>query len=342
MSIVTYQFRIKDSTSGVHLTRMAHAVNYVWNFCNEVSMLALQREHKWFSAFDLINLTAGASKDLGIHSDTISEVCREYATKRRAARKRKLKWRSQKRSLGWVPFKGRCVKVDGDTVTYAGHTFRFWLSRPIQGTIKTGGFTQDARKRWYVHFQCEVDDPGIPVGHTEIGIDLGCTDQIACSDLEEPYSRPNLTRQYAEPLAIAQREHHRKRVKAIHAKMANTRKDWIHKVTTAIVLRACFLAIGDVSSTKLAQTRMAKSIYDAGWGLIRVCLRYKAMRLGILVTEPHEARSTITCADCLHETGPRGLSGLRIRVWTCAHCGAVHNRDLNSAKFILHLGRQMP
>ena len=340
MSMLTYRYRVKDATTGTHLQRFAWAVNTAWNYCNEVSQYALKRDHRWLTAVDLINLCAGASQELGISSETIAEVCREYVTRRRQFKKRRLKWRSRKHSLGWIPLKMRFLKVTGDSIRYQKHRFRFWASRPIQGTPKTGSFSQDARGRWYLNLQCEVDDPGVPVGIVEIGIDLGCMDQIACSDLKEPYTRPNLTREYAKPLASAQRAHKSKRVKAIHAKIANRRLDWNHQTTTAIINRASFLAIGDVSSTKLVHTKLAKSIYDASWHQIRAFLRYKAMRLGIPVREPHEVRSTITCAVCLHLTGPRGLSGLRIRVWCCANCGTVHQRDRNSAQNHLRLGRE--
>ena len=150
-SLLTYRYRIKDATSGKHLLRMARAVNFVWNYANERSLHAYRRDRRFLSQFDLINLTAGTSKELGLHTDTLSEVCREYATRRRQCKKIRLKWRSRKRSLGWVPFKGRCVQVQDDTVTYAGKCFRFWLSRPLAGRLKTGSFTQDARGHWYIN-----------------------------------------------------------------------------------------------------------------------------------------------------------------------------------------------
>jgi putative transposase len=68
MSILTYRYRIKDSTSGKHLQRMAGAVNYVWNYCQEVSLLAWHRDKTYLSAYDLHVLTAGTSKDLHLSS----------------------------------------------------------------------------------------------------------------------------------------------------------------------------------------------------------------------------------------------------------------------------------
>jgi len=338
-SKLTYRYRIKDSQHRSHLTRLSWAVHTVWNFCNEVQSLAWRRERRMLSAYDLINLTAGASKELGLHSDTIAEICREYATRRKQFRKRRLQWRSRKGSLGWIPFKARFLRIADDTITYLGRTFRFWLSRPIEGDIKTGSFTQDARGRWYVNFQCEVEDPGEPLGDAEIGIDLGLKDQATCSDGRK-YNRENLTRRYADKLAMAQRARKKKRVTAIHAKIKNARKDWAHKKTTKIIRRARLIVVGDVSSSKLAKTRMAKSIYDAGWHQLRALLEYKANRLGVLYREVNESGSSVRCSACLERTGPSGLRALGVREWTCRVCGVSHDRDINAAHNILRLGRQ--
>jgi putative transposase len=341
-SMLTFRYRIKDATSGQYLTRMAWAVNAVWNFCNEVSLLAWRREKRLLSAFELITLTAGAGHELGLHTDTLSEICQEYVRRKRTAKKIRLKWRSRKRSLCWIPFKGRCVRVDSAEVSYKGRYLRFWRSRPLTGTLKTGSFTQDACGHWYVNFQCEVEDSGIPPGDAEIGSDLGLKNQLACSDMDEPYSRDNLTRAHESALGMAQRAHKKKRVKAIHAKISNCRKDWAHKTTTAIVTRAKLIVVGNVSSSQLVKTRMAKSTLDAGWGQLRTLLTYKANQLGVAYREVNEACSSVTCADCGSRTGLRGLSALGVRVWCCSACGIVHDRDHNAARNILRLGRETP
>lgn len=339
MSILTYRYRVKDATSGKHLTRMSWAVHRVWNFCNEVSLLAWRREKRFLSAFELINLTAGAGHEFGLHTDTLSEICQEYVRRKKTARKIKLRWRSPKRSLGWIPFKGRCVRLGDGEVTYKGRHFRFWQSRAVQGSIKTGSFAQDACGRWYVNFQCDVETPGKPLGEAEIGIDLGLKNQMACSD-GTIYSRENLTRKHEAALGMAQRAHKKRRVKALHTKIKHCRKDWTHKTTTALVRQARLIVVGNVSSTKLAKTPLAKSTYDAGWGQLRTCLQYKAMRLGVEYREVNESGSSVTCSTCLHKTGPSGLSGLGVRVFVCVHCGSLHDRDLNASRNILRLGRQ--
>ncbi len=184
-----------------------------------------------------------------------------------------------------------------------------------------------------------MDAPGLPLGDNEIGIDLGLKNQVMCSDVDAPYSRENLTRTHEAALGMAQRARKKPRVKAIHRRIAHARKDWAHKTTTAIVNRATLVVVGNVSSAKLSKTRMAKSVYDAGWSQLRTLLEYKARRLGVTYREVNEAWSSVTCADCLARSGPRGLSALGVRVWTCAACGGVHDRDHNAAHNILRCGR---
>ena len=60
ISTLTFHYKIKDATSGKYLTRLSWAINTMWNYCNDVSMLALRRHHHWLTAFELINLCAGA------------------------------------------------------------------------------------------------------------------------------------------------------------------------------------------------------------------------------------------------------------------------------------------
>ena len=339
MAILTFRYRIKDATSGTHLLRMAWAVNTVWNFCNAVSRLAWRRHKHVLSACDLIHLCAGAGHDLGLHTDTLSAISQEYTRRKRQCHTITLRWRSRKRSLGWVPFKGRCVRLREGAITYTGRQLRFWQSRPVGGTVKTGNFSQDAGGHWYVNLQCAVETPGVPLGAAEMGIDLGLTTQLACSDMAAPYSRARLTRTHEAALTRAQRAHKKPRVTAIYARIANARKDWAHKVPTAIVQRARLVVVGNVSSTTLSKTRMAPSVYDAGWGQLRTMLASKAMRLGVTYREVHASWSSVTCADCLARSGPRGLRALGVRVWTCAVCGCVHDRDHNAARNILRCGR---
>jgi putative transposase len=347
MSVITFQYRIKDSTHRSYLSRLASKANFVWNFLNASSRFAWNRDRRWLSKDELRDLTKGVSQELGLHSQTIQAIIDEFVRQRDKRRKPRLCWRSYKRSLGWIPFPNQAIKLKGEGIVFMGCRFRLWLSRDVAGTIKSGSFTQDARGRWYLNLNCEVEDRSEPLGDAEIGIDLGLSNQIACSDRAEPYSRENLTRLYEDNLAMAQRAGKKKRVKAIHAKIKNVRKDWTHKTTTAIARRAKLIVVGDVSSEKMVKTPFAQSTYDAAWGICRAHLEYKAIRLGGHCVPGREMFSSVTCSACLERTGPSGLSALGVRRWSCSACGVSHHRAPrgNAAQNILstfRLGRQTP
>lgn len=341
MNLTTYQFRIKDSTSGKHLTQLGYSVNYTWNYCNQANAERWDKFRKTFSKFELNKLTAGCSKELGLHSQTIQAVCEQYAKCGKQFKRIKLNWRSRKRSLGWIPFKASGVKILGDTISYGGRIFKFWLSRPIEGIVRFGSFVQDAQGHWFMNLVLAEADKGRVKTGKECGIDLGLKSLATLSDGVE-LSRENLTNAFEGKLASAQRARKKKRVTAIHAKIKNKRKDWNHKATTRLVREYDRIIVGNVSSSKLKKTRMAKSVSDAGWADFKLMLGYKAISLGTVFNEVNERFSTVTCSACSARSGPRGLSGLGVREWVCADCNSLHLRDMNAARNILRFGHETP
>ena len=346
MSILTFKFRVKDATVGKHLDRHAIAANQVWNFCVTTQREAQRRRLAGSSvrrpsAFDLIKLCTGSAADLSLHSDTVQTICRQFVISRDAKRKCP-RFRASfgtKRALGWVPFIPRAVKIDGDAAIYLKRRFRFWKSRDIEGEYRAGAFVQDARGRWYVTFQCRVVDD-LAAGNGEVGIDLGLKTLATCSDgTKIPALRHY--RKYEATLAKAQRAGNKIRVRAIHAKITNARRYHLHEQSTKIARENSLIVVGDVSASQLAQTRMAKSVLDAGWSSFRHMLRYKSARRQAVYVEVDERLTSQTCFDCGAISGPRGLKGLGVRDWNCSECGASHDRDVNSARLILFSGRNV-
>ncbi len=339
--IKTFRYRVKDSTTAKHLAAHARTVNWIWNFCNDTQKHALKWNKRWPSGFDLSTLCAGSSRELRLHSQTVQAICETYAGRRSEKRRPYLRYRGRKHT-GWIPFKASGIKVKPNGVAYCGKLYKAWVARPIpeDARIKTGSFSQDARGRWYVNITCELPVEAGEIGTKELGIDLGLKDFAAFSD--EALENVEARRFYRDPepaLAVSQRANKKRRTNAIHAKITNRRKDFLHKLSTRIVREYGFISIGNVSSTKLAKTRMAKSVHDAGWSLFRSMCVYKAVAHRAYVNEPDESFTTQDCNVCEARTGPKGLSGLGTREWVCAHCGTVHQRDRNSAKNILRRGR---
>lgn len=337
--MTTHKFRLKSKNLSF-LEKAGRDVNFVWNYCNETSIEFINKKNKWLTGYELSGLTKGCASGLSITCATIQIVSREYASKRRQYKKKKLAWRSYKRSLGWIPFDYTSIMVSNDTVVYKKHVFRFWKSQDIIGRVKSGSFNQDSLGNWYISLVCDsVPSLKIKSGRS-VGIDLGLK-TIATLSNGDALNRENITQKYSVKLAIAQRARKKKQAAKIHAKIKNTRKDWNHKQTTKLINTFDRIIVGDVSPSKLKKTRMAKSVSDAGWHDFKSMLAYKAIRLGVDYRETKENYSTVTCSNCFERSGPSGLSGLGVREWICK-CGASHSRDVNAAKNILRFGCEAP
>ena len=284
-----FRYRIKGSASLRRLAKMAKAVNFVWNFCGETQKSALRWGKKGPSGFDFNALTAGVGKELGLASDSIQQVGQQYAKSRIQHKKRLLRFRGR-RSLGWIPFKATSIRLQGDSFTQNGHVYRVWYSRPVPGRIKCGSFAQDALRHWYINLCVDV-----PVGGTcgpgEVGIDLGLKTTATMSNGDK-FDGLRAYRAIEPKLAKAQRARRKRRVQRLHAKAKNRRLDGLHKLSTQLVDDNKWVAVGNVSSKALAKTKMAKSVYDAGWGLLRGMLRYKTLARGATYVEVNEYLST--------------------------------------------------
>jgi IS605 OrfB family transposase len=342
----TLKLRIKDQHASV-LNQLATEVNFVWNYVNDLCFTHLKRTGQFFSAYDVAKYTAGASKELSLHSQTIQAVTEELITRRQQFKKAKLNWRvsnkqSARRSLGWIPFKKSALKYGNGFVQYGKQAFKLWDSYGLaRYQVKTGCFVEDARGRWYV---CLVVDNAPKLeskGTQAIGIDLGLKDLATLSNGKK-LKADRYYRRYEQKLGIAQRARKNHRVKALHAKIKNTRQNQLHQFSSELVKAYAAIVIGDVSSKALAKTKMAKSVLDAGWGSFKTMLRYKCANAGVWFEEVNEKYTTqaCSCCGCISPNSPKGRAGLRIREWSCPECGALHDRDVNAAKNILALGHE--
>lgn len=163
--ILTYKYRIKDNSARKVLRRHAYAVNQVWNYCVGYQRDIQKRyragapKRRWPTHFELTSSTKGCSKELGIHAQTVQNVCHQFSVSRnqtgRAPRFRASVGSS--RALGWVPFQKQSRQVRGNSIFYRGRSFRFFQGgRPLPETAKGGAFVEDTLGRWYVCFQVEV------------------------------------------------------------------------------------------------------------------------------------------------------------------------------------------
>ena len=318
-------------------------VNQVWNWaaatCSDAADRNRRSTPRWLSGFDLNNLSSGSAKHFDkITADTIQRVNGEYASKRFFAKRRRLNWRVShgvRRSLGWVPFKAKTIRRHGSAVRFAGKTFRVFQAHRLDGVHwKDGCFAQDAVGDWWLCLPVEHKTDESVAPREVVGIDLGLKSIATTSD-GEVLDAGRWTHRHAERLALAQRRGHKKQAKRIHCKISRQRKDVLHKFSRKIVDRYQKIIVGDVSSTRLAKTRMAKSVLDSGWGMLKTQLQYKGQQAGRSVEIVSERNTTRACSGCGALTGPAGLDMLVVRQWSCSECGDTHDRDVNAARNIL-------
>lgn len=343
MSTKVFRYRVK-SLNGL-LNKQARAVNYVWNFCNDTQKHALKWGKRWPSGFDLNKLTSGSSKELGIHSGAVNAACEQYAKSRKQFKRPYLRYRGR-RTLGWVPLKGRDLKREGNAFRFAGNTFRVFYSRPLpEGKIKDGTcFSQDARGNWFLNIVVEVADAEPRPISSGVGIDLGLKSFAALST-GEVIDNPRHFRRLEAKLAKAQRARKKRQTTNIHTRIKNARADFLHKLSARIVTEFDYIAVGNVNASGLAKTKMAKSVNDVSWSSFRNMLRYKAITHGATVEEVCEKFTSQTCSTCgdMPESRPKGIAGLGIRDWVCSSCGVLHNRDVNAAlNILLRSGHRAP
>ncbi len=342
------RLRLKDKHASP-LRQMASAVNTVWNYCNDLGMKVLDRERRFMTGFDFLKYLNGASKEgLAVGSAVFQQVAEEFATRRRQFAKRRLRWRvsNPKRSnysLGWIPFKARSLTYKAGQICFQGMRLSLWDSHGLADyELGAGSICEDSRGRWYLNVTVKVARKALPVAApiqslNAVGLDLGLKDLYATSDAASVEAQ-RFYRDLEPALAIAQRAGKKQRVKSIHAKIANRRKDALHKTSTDIVRRHGAIFVGNVNAASLAKTPAAKSVLDAGWSAFRTMLAYKSDDAGRWFAEIDEAYSTQDCSACGSRSGPKGQAQLGVRRWTCRTCGTVHHRDINAALNIRNRG----
>ena len=186
---LVYRYRVKSLTG--LLNQQARVVNVVWNYCNDRQKDALRFGRRWHTGFDLIKLTTGCSKELGLHSGTVNDICQRYASSRALSRRPYLRYRGRK-AMGWVPLKGREPKREGSAFRFAGCTFRVFYSRPLpEGKILDGtNFSRDRRGNWFLNIVVEMESAPVRVPVRGVGIDLGLKMLATLSDgsaIEAPH-----------------------------------------------------------------------------------------------------------------------------------------------------------
>ena len=234
--------------------------------------------------------------------------------------------------------------------------------------IKRYTINYDSTGRYYLSLQVEVSAPqALLKTGKKVGLDVGIANLAISSDgikyktfnakwlkkqairWQSKYSR----RRHRATIAVRQWNHNHKTLKAelddyqnwqrariqkarYQQRIANRRKDYLHKLTTNLVKQYDVIVIEDLKTKNLQHNHhLAKAIANASWYEFRTMLAYKCAWYGkkLIVVKPNYTSQI--CSNCGHHSGPKPLA---VREWTCSQCGTHHDRDINAAVNILHKG----
>ncbi|TDN67136.1 RNA-guided endonuclease TnpB family protein [Paraburkholderia sp. BL10I2N1] len=219
---------------------------------------------------------------------------------------------------------------------------------PRGAKVPTVTVSKDTGGRYHVSMLCDDVVSARPVAAGKIGVDLGLT-HFAILSTGEKIAAPNVFRKNEEKLAKLQRRLAKKlkgsanrrkarlKVARTHARTADARRDFLHKLSTRLINENQVIAIESLSVSNMQKNRcLSKSISDAGWSEFTRQLEYKAQWYGrTLIGIDRWYPSSKRCSDCGHTVAKMSL---KVRAWTCPECGSIHDRDVNAARNVLAAG----
>ncbi|MEU4827016.1 transposase [Actinomadura citrea] len=222
-------------------------------------------------------------------------------------------------------------------------------SRPLPEGAEPSTVTvsRDSAGRWFVSLLCHDIIACAPAASAAVGLDAGITSLMTLSTGEK-IANPRHEGRDRACLAKAQRNLSRKakgsanrgkarrKVARVHARIADRRRDFLHKLSTRLVRENQTVVIEDLAVCNLVKNHsLARAISDAAWAELRRMLEYKCAWYGReLVVIDRWFPSTKLCGNC---GMVRVKLPLNVREWTC-ECGSVHDRDVNAARNILAAG----
>jgi len=225
---------------------------------------------------------------------------------------------------------------------------RIRWSRQFASEPSTVTITKDCAGRYFASLCLDETVAALPATGLGVGIDLGINRLATLSNGERIANARHLEGRLGK-LARLQRvlarrtrgsgrwKRQRQRVARLHARIADSRRDHLAKLTTDLVRRFDVLCIEDLDVRGLmGRRRLARSISDVGFSEFRRMLTYKCSWYGRqLRLVDRFFPSSRRCSKCGHVIEDLPLS---LRTWTCPGCAACHDRDENAARNLLAAG----
>jgi len=242
---------------------------------------------------------------------------------------------------------GFSIKGSRVSLTKIGELLPIW-SRELPSAPSSVTVIKDAANRYFLSFVVEVEPVNVAAKDQSIGIDLGIKTFAFMSNGEKAES-PDYSKADRK-IRKLQRKLMRRQVKGsnrsyktrlriakLHNRIADARKDFLHKLSTKVVRENQSIILEDLNVSGMVRNRkLSRAISLQGWREFRVFCEAKAVKFGrqFTVISRWEPTSQI-CSDCGFRWGKLDL---KVRAVTCVSCGSEHDRDENAAKNIEKVG----
>ena len=357
-----YQFRFyPTSQQQQSLARLFGCVRVVWNdalaLCKQsekkpksallqkivITQAKQTEERVWLSEVSAIGLQQSIA-DLETAFKNFFESCKGKRKGRKVCYpKFKKRMRSQSARL---TRNGFSIKGDGVYLAKIGIVKPIW-SRQLPSEPSSVTIIKDPANRYFLSFVVEINPLIVEAKNHSIGIDLGIKTFAVMSDgtsAQSPKYKQldrkirKLQRKLArQPKDSKRRNKTRIQIAKLHDRIADTRKDFLHKLSTKIVNNNQVIVLEDLNVSGMVKNRkLSRAISQQGWYEFRVLCEAKSEKIGreFRVISRWEPTSQV-CSDCGFKWGKIDLS---IRSLLCLNCGTQQDRDLNAARNILQVG----
>ena len=352
------KYELKPTKSQIHkLNQVFGNCRFVYNWALNKKIKAYQEEEKKLSCFDLMKeltqlkkneefewLNLSGSQQL---QQSISNLDNAFTNFFKAKKGfPKFKSKHNKNSFR-IP---QAVKVDFETYKFFVPKIgwvKYYKDKPINGTIKFATVSKTTTGRYFVSITFEtIEKP--KYGNGAVGVDLGIKHLGITSDGEifenQKYLRQNLKKLRVEQRSLQRKfkkgakeqsnnyQKQRLKVAKLHEKIANQRKDLLHKTTTKLATQYETVCIEDLNVSGMVKNHnLALAISDCGWGMFRQFLEYKVKDLRVIGRFTPSSKLCNVCGD------KNDNLKLSDRKWTCSN-GHELDRDQNAAINIKKFG----
>ena len=350
----TYKYRLKPTEEQkVLIEKHLWCCRFVWNTYLEERIKAYEKDEKTLTYYDNAKALTQLKKELvwlkEVNSQSLQAIPKDLnlAYERFFKKISKFpKFKSKKNPKKWFHIPQH-IQLRGLKLVIP--KFKEWikviLHRPLTWTIRNATITKD-NTWYYVSLVCEDQVISLPTIEKDIGLDMGLSHFCITSNWDK-IANPKFLRTMEDKLVKVQSYYSRhkgkrslRKLQRLHSKIANQRKDFLHKLSTKLINENQVICLEDLNVKGMMKNhRLAKSISDVGWWMFVNFLQYKAEWHGrTVVVIDRYFPSSKTCSCCGNVKEELKLSE---RMYHCENCWETLDRDINAAKNILKQGLKL-